>query len=107
MTFSIIVFAFCELVGLYLIVIGSLIWLKGKIKFINKNNYARVKEQDKPAYCKGVGQGNAVAGLGTMLLGGSSYYLDSTIGLIASLVIIGLGFYIIIKTQIKYNGSLV
>ncbi len=103
---SLISSVLCGIAGIYLMIVGGLIWKKEKIKLINKNNYSRVKEADKPAYCNKMGQGNFIVGLGSLLIGINIYYFDNIVITLAGMIFIILGFYVIIKAQLKYNGSL-
>ena len=54
--------------GIFLLVLGYLIGVKGKISMIHSYHYSRVSERDKPAFCRLMGFGNSLIGLGLLLV---------------------------------------
>ena len=94
-----------EAVGLLVIVLGLVLWIKRKVSILHDYHYKNVKQEDIPAYTRLMGIGLIFVGLGI----GVSGVLD----LIYSVwwwtpLVVGFvsGFTVIIIAQKKYNGSI-
>ncbi len=85
---------------------GYLIWKKQKLKIHNKNRYARVKPEDMAPYCKKIGVCNILIGISVIFISIYNQYFESSIGVLIYVLILGVGCYIGIKAQIRYNGSI-
>ncbi len=91
-------------VGLLCVVMGLLIWLKQKVSLLHDYHYKNVKEEDMLSYCKYIGIGIIVIGLGICATGildifeSSMWWLGLVVGFVA-------GFAILNHTQKKYNGK--
>ncbi len=107
MTFSVIINLLCLFIGVLCCLNGYLIWKKQNLKFLNNSNYARVKLQDIPAYSKSIGLCNILIGISVIFMGVYNQYFESMFGVLVYMVVMGLGFFIGIKAQLKYNGSII
>ena len=92
-------------VGVLLIVLGSLVWFKRKVSLLHTYHYKNVKEEDLPAYCRMVGIGLILIGLGIGATGVlnlfylSLWWIPVLVGFVA-------GLTVFIIAQKKYNGSI-
>ncbi len=107
MSFSDLIKIFCIISGVFCCFTGYLMWKKQNMKFLNKNNYAKVKVEDMPMYTKKIGQGNILLGFNVIWIVLFNEFFDSWIGLLVFVTIMILSFYIQIKAQLKYNGSII
>lgn len=93
-------------VGIMLLVMGYFIGVKQKINLVHSYHYKNVAEEDKPAFCKKIGLGNAIIG-GAVL---SIPMLRPFLGVNASLAIAGIAavasMVLVISTIIRYNRTL-
>ncbi len=92
-------------VGIVLIVLGVLTWKKQTTAFLHSYHYKKVKEEDLPAYTKGMGVGQIIIGAGFCLTGILKHFTEGSLswaGLIAGLAA-GLPF--ILKAQKAFNKS--
>ncbi len=91
-------------VGLLCVILGAVIWKKRKVTLIHDYQYKNVKEEDIPAYCKGMGIGIILVGAGIFITGilnvfeSSWWWIPLTTGIVIGLITMH-------KTQMKYNGS--
>ena len=92
-------------VGVLLIVLGSLVWFKRKVSLLHTYHYKNVKEEDLPAYCRMVGIGLILIGLGIGVTGVLNLFYLS-LWWIPVLVGFVTGLTIFIIAQKKYNGSI-
>ena len=92
-------------VGLLLIVLGLLIWKKQKITLIHDYQWKNVRKKDVPAYCRQVGLGLVVMGVGAALTGPINYFTGTQKGLYAFAAGFAAGLILMNKAQKKYNGS--
>ncbi len=92
-------------VGLSCLVLGWLLWKKQKVSILHDYHYKHVREEDLPAYARGMGLGLGLLGAGICLAGFAN--LANRAGL--SLALVGLGFAggiaVMHRAQKKYNGS--
>ena len=92
-------------VGVLLIVLGSLVWFKRKVSLLHTYHYKNVKEEDLPAYCRMVGIGLILIGLGIGVTGVlnlfylSLWWIPVLVGFVS-------GLTVFIIAQKKYNGSI-
>ena len=92
-------------VGALCIVLGLLVWLKRKVSILHSYHYKNVKEEDLPVYCRLVGIGLALIGLGIVLTGIlnifelSLWWIPLLVGFVA-------GGTVFVYAQKKYNGSI-
>ncbi len=105
MTFLEIINILTVVVGLLCCFNGYMIWKNQKVKFLNKNNFSRVKTNDMPVYCKKIGQSNILIGTSAVFMGIYNQYFESSIGVLIYMILLSVGFYIGIKAQNKYNCS--
>lgn len=92
------------LVGLMCITFGLLIWKKRKVSLLHDYHYKNVKEEDMPAYCRLMGIGLIVMGLGICFTGVYFVIFKNIGGLLILLLGFIAGIIIMNKAQ-KYNGS--
>ena len=91
-------------IGLLCIVLGSLLWKKQMVKILHSYHYQNVKKADLPAYCKQMGIGTILIGIG--LCGMSVFQLkESNYWWIPMLIGLVTGFVIWHRAQMRYNGS--
>ena len=94
-----------EAVGLLIIVLGLVLWLGRKVSILHAYHYKNVKEEDLPAYCRMMGIGLIVIGLGIAVSGvldlfySSLWWLPTVVGFV-------LGLTVLFIAQKKYNGSI-
>ena len=91
-------------VGALCIVLGSLVWFKKKVSLLHSYHYKNVKEEDLPAYCRLVGIGLILMGLGIVGAGVLNLFYLS-VWWIPIVVGFASGFTIFYIAQKKYNGS--
>lgn len=101
-----ITFAVFGLVGCLLLFISYCLGVKKQITLMHDYHYTNIKEIDKDAYCKGMSIGFLLLTI-TFFMSGYLYYmeemLEATIVLLVGNII---SVLYLIKTQIKYNGSI-
>ena len=92
-------------VGLLCVAIGLLLWKRRKLSPLHDYHYKNVKQEDIPAYARGMGIGLVIIGAGIGATG--LLQLANTplwwIPLAAGLLI---GLTVLFKAQKKYNGSI-
>ncbi|MBQ7064968.1 MAG: DUF3784 domain-containing protein [Firmicutes bacterium] len=92
------------IVGLSIIALGLLIWLKQKVNLLHDYHYQHVKPEDIPAYAKVIGIGLSIIGLGICVTGflnlfeSRQWWIPLVVGFIAGIIVMHRG-------QKKYNGS--
>jgi len=89
-------------IGILLIVLGLVLWLKQKITLVHSYHYGHVKEKDIAGYTKTMGIGLIIMGAGSLITG---IVLPFKPGLCFIFFGIGLvaGIVFLIKAQTKYN----
>ena len=99
-------FVVCMIVGLLCVVLGLLLWKKQMISLVHDYHHKNVQKSDVPAYTRLMGIGLLLIGVGTCLTGIINLAFQTGTGWIA----FGIGFFagigLMIKSQMKYNGSL-
>ena len=100
-------FIISMLVGLALIVMGLLIWKKQMTGIIAGYHQKSVQESDVPAYTRLIGIGLLILGVGVCLTGIINLAFQTGLGWIAYGVGLVTGMGLIIKAQMKYNGSII
>ncbi|BCN31477.1 DUF3784 domain-containing protein [Anaeromicropila herbilytica] len=92
--------------GILIIIIGWLIWVKERINLIHDYHHTKVSEEDKKPYTTLMGKGTCLMGFGIFLSGIIDYVSVSEYGFYA----FGIGFIggiiIMLIAQFKYNGGL-
>lgn len=90
-------------IGLLLLVLGFLIWKKQRVQLIHSYHHSRVKEEDKKAYTKGIGQALMLLGAGCLMTGLVNFLGDTWRGwwafVVAFLAFLGLA----LRAQRRYN----
>lgn len=92
-------------VGLILSALGLLIWKKQDVSILHSYHHKNVKKEDLPAYTQQMGIGQIVAGLGLCLTGVLRLFMKSFVSWIGVIVGLVIGFAIMHKAQMKYNGT--
>ena len=94
-----------EMVGVLLIVLGLLIWIKRKLSILHSYHYSHVKEEDIPAFARLMGIGMIVIGAGICTSGILDIFYSPYwwIPLVAGFVV---GFAVVFYAMKKYNGSI-
>jgi hypothetical protein len=82
-----------------------LTWKKQKVSILHSYHYKNVKEEDLPAYSRQMGIGQIVVGTGLCLAGILRLLTKSFLSWSALIAGLVLGFGILHKAQMKYNGS--
>lgn len=93
------------IVGIILIIIGYLIWIKKKISLLHFYHYANVRKEDLKDYGKHMGIGNIILGISISLMGIFMYMKLDIIGWLVFILGFIISIYIFHKAQMKYNGS--
>ena len=92
-------------VGALCIALGLILWIGKKVSILHSYHYKNVKEEDLPAYCRTVGIGLMLIGLGIAgtgvlnLLYISLWWIPALVGFVS-------GLTVFIIAQKKYNGSI-
>ncbi|MDO5559839.1 MAG: hypothetical protein Q4F95_09610 [Oscillospiraceae bacterium] len=93
-------------VGILLVVLGCLISFNNKINLIHSYHYKRVKKEDIPYFCKGVGNGNIIVGAGLLLFPPVNLLASQITSLIITGSTVVFGLTVSLGTIIKYNKGL-
>ncbi|MBQ9369870.1 MAG: DUF3784 domain-containing protein [Clostridia bacterium] len=94
-----------EAVGLLIIVLGLVLWLGRKVSILHAYHYKNVKEENLPAYCRMMGIGLMLVGLGIAVSGILDLFY-SALWWIPTVVGFVLGLTVLFIAQKKYNGSI-
>ena len=92
-------------VGIALMVMGFLIWKKGKINLLHDYHYRNVKKSDYPAYTKIMGQGQVILGASLIVTTLINNIFKTGLGWIVFAVCTVIFLIVFIKAQKKYNGG--
>lgn len=90
-------------VGVLLIVLGYFIGVRRSIKLVHSYHYKRVPQKDIPSFCKGVGLGNLIVGIGLVIFPIVNIIIGEIVALRIVVVLLVIGLIIAISTIIKYN----
>ena len=93
-------------VGILLTVFAYLIGVRKMIRLVHPYHYKNVSEDDKPSFCKGVGLGNLIIGVGLMLFPLFVMLFGETAALCISAVFTAAGLIVALSVIKKYNGGL-
>lgn len=100
MIIGLLVFA---LVGILCLVLGYLLWRKQRITLIHSYHYPYVKQEDVPAYTRGMGQALLLLGAAILLTGVINWASGTVWGFAA----FGAGFLVyvvwVLRLQRRYN----
>ena len=94
-----------EAVGVLLIVLGLVIWIKKAVSLLHTYHYKHVEEEDIPAYCRVIGIALILMGVGLCITGvlnlfeSAWWWIPLTVGFVV-------GIAVFIFAQKKYNGSI-
>ena len=91
-------------VGLLCIALGLLLWKKQKVTLLHDYHYQHVKKEDLPAYTRRMGIGLIVVGVG-ILVTGLLNLVGSRLWWLSLLLGFDLGLCILIRAQMRYNGT--
>jgi len=94
-----------EAVAALLIVLGLVLWIGRKVSILHAYHYKNVKEDDLPAYCRLMGFGLILIGLGIAVSGILDLFC-SALWWIPTVVGFVLGLTVLYIAQKKYNGSI-
>lgn len=89
--------------GVLFLVIGFLIWKKGKISLIHKYHYNNVAETDKKAFTSLVGKGAVIIGAGMVITGAVDFITQTGWGWIVFGVCFAVGIVLMMSAIMKYN----
>ena len=90
-------------IGIVFIILGYLIWKKGKITLLHSYHYEKVSLSDKKAFCKLSGWGVISIGIGLFVTAAIVGITDSTLSFIAFTLGFVLGLALLIYAGVKYN----
>ncbi len=93
-------------VGVLLIVMSYFIGIRKSVRLVHSYHYKRVSQNDIPSFCKGVGSGNLIVGIGLVIFPIMNFFIGEVIGLCVTGIMIVIGIIIAISTIIKYNNGL-
>ena len=91
-------------VGLILIVLGYLIWVKKKITLLHDYHYDKVKEEDKDVFCTLSGLGVFVLGVSFLVTAVIIAITESALSFIAMAVGFVVSITMLIYAGRKYNA---
>ena len=91
------------LLGFVLIRLGLAIWQKQKMDLIILHHCEKVREENKPAYCTLSGIGVFVIGLGFVLSGICSVFMQSALIFLPMAAGLAAGIALLILAGMKYN----
>ena len=94
-----------EAVGLLIIVLGLVLWIGRKVSILHAYHYKNVKKESIPAYCRMMGIGLILIGLGIAVSGVLDLFY-SALWWIPLVVGFFVGLTIVCIAQKKYNGSI-
>lgn len=90
-------------VGILCLVLGFLIWKKEKISLLHDYHYAKVKQEDRKAFCRLAGIGIITLGIGILAMSALILITDSPLSAIAFGVGLASGVSVLIYAEKKYN----
>lgn len=98
-------------IGVICIWLGLRIWKKQQITLLHDYHYKNVKECDIKAYTEANGKATCIIGLGCILMGVVNWFTQYNSygegwGLLAFAICFLIGATIFVRTQKKYNGSI-
>ena len=93
------------LLGVILIGLGLLTWLKQMTAILHGYHYRNVKEEDIPAYTRQMGIGEVIVGAGLCLTGLLRFFTVSFVSWLPFVAASLVGFTMMDRAQKKYNGS--
>ena len=92
-------------VGLLCLEFGFLLWKKQRISLIHDDQTQFVKEEDIPAYTKQMGIALCIMGAGILACGILILIFQSLMGMIPLCVVLPVGIFLLIRTQMRYGTS--
>ena len=92
-------------VGALCVVLGLILWKKQKISLVHDYQHQNVREEDVPAYCRLVGIGLIVIGVGIALDGVANLVCRESLGYLALAAWIIGGIIVMHRAQMQYNGG--
>ena len=99
----IVISALFVILGFVFVWLGLAIWKKQKMELIIRYHCDKVNEENKPAYCALSGIGVFVIGIGFILSGICSAFLQSILTFIPLTVGLVAGIVLLILAGIRYN----
>lgn len=90
-------------VGIILVVLGYLLWVKKKISLLHDYHYDKVSEEDKDAFCTISGLGIFIIGLGFLVTAVIIGITNSPWSFIVMAVGFVVGLVFLIYAGLKYN----
>ena len=93
-------------IGLLFVYLGYLLWIKEKINIMHDYHYTKVNETDKKAYTRIMGIAMILIGIGCLLSGVASLFIDGAKNGIVFGVPFAIGILMMLYGQIKYNHGL-
>lgn len=91
------------IVGIILVVLGYLLWVKKKISLLHDYHYDKVAEEDKDTFCTISGRGIFIIGLGLLVTAVIIGITNSPLSFIAMAVGFVVGLVFLIYAGLKYN----
>ena len=91
------------LVGVLCVVIGWLIWKKEKLTLLHDYHYQYVEEKNKKAFCRAMGMGLLILGIGLLTTAFLLVLTDSAWSFLSLIIGFGIGFVLLIYAGIRYN----
>ena len=91
-------------VGIILVILGYLIWVKKKITLLHDYHYDKVKEEDKDIFCTLSGFGVFLLGVSFLVTAVIIAITESALSFIAMAVGFVVSLAILIYAGIKYNA---
>lgn len=91
------------IVGIILVVLGYLLWVKKKISLLHDYHYDKVAEEDKDTFCTISGMGIFIIGLGFLVTAVIIGITNSPWSFIVMAVGFVVGLVFLIYAGLKYN----
>ena len=99
----IVISALFVILGVVFFWLGLSIWKKQKTELIISHHCDKVSERNKPAYCTLLGIGVFVIGIGFILSGICSTFMQSVFTFIPMTAGLAIGIMLLILAGIRYN----
>ncbi len=91
------------LLGIVFSVLGWLIWKKQKMDLIISYHCDKVSEANKPAYCMLLGSGILIMGIGFLISGACTVFIQSALVFVPMTAGLLAGAALLVSAIIKYN----
>lgn len=95
-----------SILGIGLIYIGYMIWKKQMIWVLHYYHRSKLKAEDKTMYCKFMGIGSIICGIGCIQYPYLKYFVSYYLSVVTFWIMIITGICCMIYSQFKYNKGI-